>query len=218
METLSKSELQELEKQLSCPSGDMGLEVGRRMHDSNINMTLNTLAEMQLDAGMKILELGHGNAQHAYTVLKEASNLHYCGLEISLTMHNQAIKINKELIEKEKTSFHLYQGDKIPFKTNSFDRVFTVNTIYFWRNPTVLLQEIERVLKPGGQCLITYAQKEFMKKLPFVGHQFWLYDNEEVSKLVEGTNLKLLTFIDNAETMKEGPTRREYTIAKTLKA
>ncbi|UII21713.1 class I SAM-dependent methyltransferase [Fulvivirga ligni] len=217
METLSKSELQELEKQLSCPSGDMGLEVGRRMHDSNINMTLNTLSEMQLAAGMKILEIGHGNSQHAHMALKEASNLHYCGLEISVTMHNEAIKINKELIGKGKASFHLYQGDKIPFKTNSFDRVFTVNTIYFWRNPTALLQEIERVLKPGGQCLITYAQKDFMKKLPFVGHQFWLYDNEEVRKLVEGTDMNISKIINITEDTPAGGNRR-YSIAKLIKS
>lgn len=41
-----------------------------------------------------------------------------------------------------------------PYPDERFNKVFTVNTIYFWNNPIEDLKEIRRVLKTDGQILL----------------------------------------------------------------
>ena len=36
-------DMRELEKQLSCPTGESGLELVEMMHESNLGMTVNTI-------------------------------------------------------------------------------------------------------------------------------------------------------------------------------
>src|SRR5690606_16036994 len=159
VEELTKEELSALEKQLSCPNGDKGVEVGKMMSASNIGMTLNTITCLNLQDNQDVLELGHGNCGHLETLLNSAQNIRYYGLEISKTMYAEAQQVNEKFISNRQANFTLYDGTIIPFQDNYFNCVMSVNTIYFWSNPDALLREIERVLKIGGCCVLTFAEK-----------------------------------------------------------
>ncbi|MTI26119.1 class I SAM-dependent methyltransferase [Fulvivirga kasyanovii] len=199
---MTEIELRELEKQLGCPSGEMGIELGGNMHETNIGMTLNTIEFLDLQGGSSVLELGHGNCGHLENLLEAASNLSYHGLEISNLMHEEAQRLNQKAIAGHKVDFKLYDGENIPFPENHFDRIMTVNTIYFWQNPKRLINEIGRRLKPDGYFVITFAQKDFMKNLPFVGQNFTLYNKEDIEKLVEGSDMKIIGYCDRTEEVK----------------
>ncbi|BDS09324.1 class I SAM-dependent methyltransferase [Aureispira anguillae] len=217
---LSEKELEELANQLSCPSGGHGRDVAKLMNETNINMTLSTVNDMGLSDGQSILELGHGNAEHLSNVLKQAKNLTYCGLDISPLMKEEAERINSRFISGKVASFHLYDGTNIPFGAASFDRIFTVNTIYFWEQPLALLNELYRVLKPNGQCHITFAQKRFVEQLPFAKYKFELYDNNTVLKLIQQTSFRLIDIIDKTELVKSKTGEfvdREYAIVSLKK-
>ncbi|MEM6965438.1 MAG: class I SAM-dependent methyltransferase, partial [Bacteroidota bacterium] len=172
---MTEEELQNIAKQLSCPQGEEGIQVGVQMNDSNFEMTLQTLNRTQFESGDKVLELGHGNGGHLPTLLSRADNLTYDGLEISTVMQAQAQLLNANLVHDEVTKFHLYDGMFIPFPENTFQKIFTVNTIYFWKKPKVLLVEIFRVLQKEGHFSLAFATKEFMKDLPFVQYGFRLW-------------------------------------------
>ncbi|NME72606.1 class I SAM-dependent methyltransferase [Flammeovirga aprica] len=187
MQNLTEEELQELEKQLSCPDGDNGINVGNLMNESNINMTLSGIDAMPLQKQDKVLELGHGNCGHLYQILDKAEEVDYTGLEISETMW----KYCKENYTDTTATFLLYEGQKIPFDENTFDFVLSVNNVYFWSKPLLFIKEIEKVLKIGGSCVISFAQKNFMEKLPFVRDKFKLYDDQAIRDLVADTNLQI---------------------------
>ena len=42
----------------------------------------------------------------------------------------------------------------LPLPDDSFDRIITVESFYFWPEPVHDLSEVRRVLKPGGQFLL----------------------------------------------------------------
>ncbi|TDQ27570.1 class I SAM-dependent methyltransferase [Tenacibaculum caenipelagi] len=210
---LTQEEIKELENQLSCPDGKLGVEVGKNMNETNIGMTLSTIDFLELEDANSVLELGHGNCGHLQHLLTIANNIDYFGLEVSKTMYEEAQKNNTT----KQAKFSLYDGETIPFKDNSFNRVMSVNTIYFWSNPQKLITEIERVLKPNGICILTYANKEFMKNLPFVGDKFQLFGTKEMEALISTSNLKVDEFIHKTEqvTSKAGDSvERTYTLAK----
>ncbi|MEO1022752.1 MAG: class I SAM-dependent methyltransferase [Bacteroidota bacterium] len=213
---LTEDELQELEKQLSCPDGTFGIEVADAMNETNIGMTENTIHFLGLKNQHHVLELGHGNCGHLTRLLSIANEIRYYGLEVSETMWNVASHSHSHL----NAVFKLYDGASIPYPDNFFDRVMGVNTIYFWLKPEELLNEIHRVLKPGGICVISYAEKAFMEELPFVQERFKLYDEHVITQLISATPLKLveLKSIDEEIQTKTGePMKRHYSMARVKK-
>lgn len=192
---LTAVELQQLEQQYACPQGAAGIEVAELMHQSNQNMTLNTVAELNLQDNQQILELGHGNAKHLPVVLDRAKNLHYTGLEISKTMCSQAMDYSQAQIQAKKATFCLYDGLSIPFADNQFHAAMSINTLYFWQQPKQLINEIARVLKPNGVAVLTFASQAFLQQMPFVGDRFKFYDETTARALAECSPLQVAGFI-----------------------
>ncbi|MCW5912511.1 MAG: class I SAM-dependent methyltransferase [Cyclobacteriaceae bacterium] len=198
----TEQDLEELASQLRQPTGKKGVEIADMMNETNIRMTYHSISQLNVADGNVILELGHGNGGHLSFLLDKAKNLVYHGLEISGLMHQEAQSINNTFVTTRQAYFHLYDGVAIPFSENTFDRIFTVNTIYFWSNPEVLLSELYRVLKPTGIAAITFAQKSFMEQLPFTQFGFELYDNEKLTRLVSTTAFKILDTDTQTEYIK----------------
>jgi len=182
------------------------------MNETNISMTKESIKALHLTDNESVLEIGHGNAGHLSYLLDFADNIQYTGLEISETMKSEAENINSKYLSQ--ANFQLYDGNKIPFENENFDKVMTVNTIYFWENPVEFFNEIYRVLKKDGSFVLTFAKKDFMKNLPFTA-DFKLYNYEDVEELVAQTNFKRMIRSDKEEwiTSKTGTfVKREYKV------
>lgn len=213
---LSKAELLQLESQLSCPTGKSGIKIGKEMHKGNISMTLNSISFLDLKDKISLLEIGHGNCGHLEKIVALWEGIYYFGLEISKTMMQEAKQFNNYPFAE----FNIYDGENIPFPDNHFDRIMTVNTIYFWTNASKLINEIERVLKYTGICVLTFADKKFMKNLPFVGNKFCLYDEKDIKTLISSSNLKIIESKNLSEKVisKTGKlVQRSYTMIKLIK-
>lgn len=194
-----KEDLKELAKQLGNPAGEIGIEVANMMNATNIDMTKYSIESLNLDVNDVVLELGHGNCGHLSYLMKQAENLKYFGLEISELMQQEAIKSNQNYIQNNSANFKLYNGTDIPFNDESFDKIFTVNTFYFWKNPDLLLNEIYRVLKPNGILALTFADKSFMEKLPFTSFGFNLYSLKDAEELLQKNRFKIPKSISQTE-------------------
>lgn len=188
---MENDQLAELASQLSHPSGEKGNEIAQMMNETNIGMTKNAINNLELTPGDSVFELGHGNAGHVEFLFAQADHIRYIGLEISALMNEEAQKINRAWVDAEKASFVLYDGSKFPFTDNQFDKCFTVNTLYFWKNPLELLAELSRVLKPDALFSLTFAHRSFMETLPFTPFGFTLYNPDEVMKLVNQSSFIL---------------------------
>jgi SAM-dependent methyltransferase len=217
---MTEEQLKSLASQLGNPTGDMGIEVGNMMQANNHRMTSETIEALALEAADTVLELGHGNGSHVPGILHAASGVHYTGLEISGAMHQQARLLNGNFITADQADFVLYNGQVIPFEAGSFSKIMTVNTIYFWNDPLSLLGELYRVLKPGGVLCVTFAQKDFMKTLPFTRFGFTLYDTPAVRRLALQAGFSKVGVIDqNEEVISKAGDRvsRDFSIARLTK-
>ena len=63
---------------------------------------------------------------------------------------------------------HLTIADvvSLPFEDESFERIYTVNTHYFWSDIDKGLQEITRVMKPDALFLIVGTTKNIWIDCP----------------------------------------------------
>ena len=216
----TQQELEQLAAQLRQPTGAAGIDVANMMNENNIGMTHHSINRLGLRGGHRVLELGHGNGGHIGYLLNQADQLQYTGLEMSELMREEARKINQQWVENRQAAFFLYDGNKTSFSDNNFDKVYTVNTIYFWKQPLELLSEVHRITANGGWFNITFAQKAFMQTLPFVQFGFELYDTKKVEELIAETAWKIANTASETETIttKTGElVDREFTTVTLIK-
>lgn len=218
--TWNDNDLKEMANQLSSPKGEDGKKTGERMAISNQNMIARTIHQLNLIKDDHVLEIGHGNGSHVKDLIAIATRLHYFGIDISETMNTEATRINKDLVKKNIVAFELSNGNDIDFPQASFDKIFTVNTIYFWEKPEAYAKEIYRVLKPGGSFCVTFGDKKFMEKLPFTKWKFQLYDKNTVSALLTNAGFMIAEVNEETETVKSniGETiERDIVIIRAVK-
>jgi ubiquinone/menaquinone biosynthesis C-methylase UbiE len=197
---MDNENLKILAQNLANPQGEKGIEIGEMMNATNIGMTLESIKTLLIEDNEAVLEIGHGNADHVKSIVNKAQNIHYTGIDISETMHYEAKRLNEEF--KNQTEFVLYEGKKLPFEDKTFDKIFTVNTVYFWEEPVDFLNEIHRVLKDNGTFVLTFGQRNFMEKLPFTQFDFTLYNTDEMEQTVSKSHFKRMKISEKEEEVK----------------
>ncbi|WP_315055591.1 class I SAM-dependent methyltransferase [Chryseobacterium indoltheticum] len=211
---MEQKDLKILAQNLANPQGEKGVEIGEMMNATNIGMTLESIKMLLIEDAEHILEIGHGNAGHLKSILNKAKDLTYTGIDISETILKEAQNLNTEF--KDQADFILYEGRKLPFEDEVFDKIFTVNTVYFWENPVEFLNEIYRVLKNTGTFVLTFAQRDFMEKLPFTKFNFKLYNNDEMEELISESRFKRMKISEKEEEIKSKTgdelIKRNYTV------
>ena len=105
------------------------------------------------------------------------------GVDFSNTMVSVAMQKNRSHIEKQKVKIREGNFDEIPYNSNSFDKICSTNTIYFWANPEQTIQKIERLLKPQGKFVVAFEDMVQLKEKPISKDVFKLYSTGEVIAL-----------------------------------
>jgi ubiquinone/menaquinone biosynthesis C-methylase UbiE len=150
------------------------------------NNYLNKLAVQALDIQPNdhILEVGFGGGVALYKILKNIQGGFVAGIDYSPDM----VKRGKRKFQKSIASgkMTLVEGNvaSMPFDDASFDKICTINTIYFWPDPTAGLKEILRVLKQGGQVIVGVGAKNSMEKNPVTRYGFTLYSEQGLRDLL----------------------------------
>lgn len=174
----------EIASQLKKPSGEIARKVGEEMYLKNRAMIDSAVAELAIEKEASILEIGFGNGAHVPELFNLYPAIKYTGIDISESMIRDAKKNCESLVQSGNVRFLHTDGTIVPCGSALFDVVFSVNTIYFWDNPAAYLNEIRRTLKPGGQLVLSFGEKHFMKSMPFTSYGFNLYDGSDVAELV----------------------------------
>ena len=78
-------------------------------------------------------------------------------------------------------------GD-IPFESDTFDMVMCLSTLHLLSDPVKMLDEIQRVLKPGGKFYIRDYRRTWLGLLS--GHIRACYSPQEATVLLKQSNLK----------------------------
>lgn len=190
---MNREQIQEMAEQLRRPSGEKGIEVGKIMAESNLNMIKHGLSMLAPCNNEYILEIGYGNGSHL-PLLFNHSDIRYSGLEISDAMYQEAVNANQDLIQNGKAEFLLYDGTHIPFPDRQFDKILSVNTLYFWPQPADFLRELGRVLAVGGVLAITFIEKCFLETLPFADLGFECYDRARIEAMINPDLFRIIDY------------------------
>lgn len=190
-------------QQLRKPEGEVGKQVGVQMNIGNKLMNEWTIEELKAAPGDNILEIGMGNGTFIESILSVDNSIKYTGCDYSGLMIEEASRINDKFVKNGQAKFFHTDADDLPFGDNIFNKIFAINTIYFWEKPSRELAEIKRVLKPGGRFYVTIRPKSVMQVLPFVQYGFIMYSEEELVKLLEANQFRISSVIVKDEPEQE---------------
>ena len=109
----------------------------RVLSPSSLNRSATSKIALELSEiqpADKILEVGfaHGKAIRNGSLLLE--NGLFAGIDISETMLTTAENRNRRLIEEGIVELKTANVENIPYSDDFFDKVFSVHTIYFWKD------------------------------------------------------------------------------------
>ncbi len=118
-------------------------------------MRIVTLLRDYKPKNAKVLDLGCGIGLTMSILAQEYKNC--IGCDIS----KHSITATRSLLAKSglRRKVCLYDGQRLPFRTGTFDVVTSLEVIEHADNPKVMLSEIARVLKKDGILVITTANK-----------------------------------------------------------
>lgn len=182
-------------RQLRRPSGLVGrFLVGKSLNKSNGGLEDMGLELMNVEPGHSVLEIGFGNGRLISKMAELMNEGSVMGIDISGVMIRQASRKNKEHIRSGKVKLLLASVENIPANDDSFDRIFTANTIYFWPDPEANILEIKRVLKPGGKFYCALRLRDDMMRMPIVRNNreifINLFSRQEIIHLLENSGFK----------------------------
>jgi ubiquinone/menaquinone biosynthesis C-methylase UbiE len=196
---MDEQSLQQLAAQLRKPTGDEGIKTGDWMNRGNETINLDTLKTLQAKEGDTILEIGMGNGFFVKEIVQKNNSVKYTGCDFSEIMIAQAEKINSKFINSGQVKFVLSNVASLPFANASFNKIFTINTIYFWEDAAIVLAEIKRVLQPKGKFIVALRPKWQMVHYPFTKYGFTLFSKEEVTALLTQNGFSIINIIENKE-------------------
>lgn len=181
-----------LAKQLEMPTGIFGrLITGSLLNKANENIIECTIRLLQLKPNEKVLDIGFGGGISIKKMLNVKNIRIISGVEISAPMINRAKKKFKKEIKKGLVELKKASVENLPYESGFFDKVCTVNTLYFWKDPIQCLKEIKRVMRSGGRLVLSIRSKEKLEQLFFVKDNFTLYDPEDAQIVVEQAGFKI---------------------------
>lgn len=179
--------------QCGNPRGPVGRIITWAMNRVNQAMYHGIIENMKPSQDMKILDIGFGNGYLEKLIYREAKCSIY-GIDISEDMVRSAIKNNEKGVANG--DIHLSVGDccRLAFEDDSFDRITTMNTIYFWNDTMQGLQEIYRVLKDGGMFYNAVLTKESLDKMFYTKNGFKKFTKEEYIEMGQKAGFKKISF------------------------
>lgn len=153
--------------QLRRPSGPLAHVTGAMMRWVNRGPYRLALADLDVQPKDNVLELGFGPGEG----IQALATLAHCGVvsgfDHSEAMVAQATTRNAEAVARGQVRLRVADFTALPLSDASVDRVLAVNVAYFWDDGAVMLQEIGRVLRPGGRMAVYVTDASAMRRWRF---------------------------------------------------
>jgi ubiquinone/menaquinone biosynthesis C-methylase UbiE len=147
--------------------------------------------------GKRVLEIGCGMGLHASLFAKAGAKI------TTMDLTTRASRVANRRFRQNDLSASVVQadGEKLPFRTASFDQVWSWGVIHHSSNTPQIVEEIFRILKPGGLLQIMVYHRSSVR--------YWIIGGIQHG-IVKGKLLKMNLEQVN-QTFTDGAIARHYT-------
>jgi SAM-dependent methyltransferase len=142
------------------PTGRLGRFLIGAMNISHYLLTNWGLSHLTIRKQDTILDIGCGGGGTVYKLAKMVTNGKIYGVDFSDESVMVSRMTNKQFVQIGRVEIQQSSVSCLPFSDNMFDLVTAVNTHNYWPDLVTDVQEILRVLKPGGKLIIIGSMYE----------------------------------------------------------
>ena len=179
------------------PNGIGGEISTKIMNIMNQKQYKTVLENINLESNDNVLDIGFGNGYLLDKLYKQHIPIRLYGIDISEDMLKKVSEKNRKIIENGDLKLFLENINKTSFNQNYFDKIYTINTIYFWEDLIKCFSEIKRILKPNGIFINVIYSKYFLEKMTiFTKYGYNKYAIEDIVKITEDNGMKTIGTIE----------------------
>jgi arsenite methyltransferase len=175
-------------RQLGRPSG----VTARLLNLANARGNAAAVDLLELSEEHRALDVGFGGGVALRKMTARAHSV--AGIDRSEAAVRAARRSFRRQIEEGRLELREGSVEAMPFDDESFDRILTVHTIYFWPDPERGLREILRVLKSGGRLVLATDTNGPPKAI--AKHGFRSYSQDQQSELLRTSGFSDVAFED----------------------
>ncbi|MEY8845850.1 class I SAM-dependent methyltransferase [Bacillus safensis] len=169
-------------KQMREPKGLFSKWVARYMEKNHHNINEWTLQLLNIQENDRILEIGTGRGITLSKVAEKLDRGKVYGVDASRHMIKYAKRKHKKLAEQDKAVITLGKAEQLPFEDRSFNKLFTVQTIYYLKDIEQVMKEVYRVLQVDGEVFLSFQKQELIQEQKR-STSFSSYSEQEISHL-----------------------------------
>ena len=136
------------------PEGAAGHAMLTRMNESHAKLTAWGLGLLSFAPDDTVLDIGCGGGNTLARMAERVTVGHLVGIDYSETSVEASRAFNSALAASGRMEVLLSSVEALPFSDAHFDKAVTVESFYFWPNPSESLKEVARVVKQGGTFLL----------------------------------------------------------------
>ena len=168
------------------PQGFLGRIAGLLMVMSNRRVNRFVVEMLNVQPRDHVLEIGFGPGACIAMLAERATDGKIAGVDPSSTMIAQAGARNRGAVRSGRVELKAGSVSAIPYPDGSFDRVCSVNNIYFWPARGHDLREIRRVMKDGGTLALAFR----IEPNPSSPSRLPSFDPEEAKRLLAAAGFR----------------------------
>ena len=139
---------------------------------------------LSLQATDHVLEIGFGTGKLITAMAKLVKRGLIEGIDLSNTMVALAEKKNRKYIAEGKVIIRQGDFEVADYSDNSFDKICSANTIYFWPHPDNYIKKILRILNSGGKLILAFEDKAQMERRSLSANVFRIYSRDKIEDLL----------------------------------
>jgi SAM-dependent methyltransferase len=185
--------LRALNRQASSPSGLFGHLLGLIWRREHARLNAEVLSQLDVQAGHDVLEVGCGPGEAMHEARRHAVDGRIVGVDISELMVGLARARNREAVARGQLEVHLGDIASLPLGEATFERIFSVHSIYFWRDVDGVLAKLAAALKPGGKLLLAFRPEGDDVPARFREPTYRFPHENRVIEVMQGLGLSVLS-------------------------
>lgn len=153
------------------------------------------LQATNVTAGERVLDVACGTGELERRALETSPETQWVGIDIADAMIAQA---RRKFDDTQPVQFDQEDAHDLPYENNSFDVVVSASSFHYFTSPTIVLDEIARVLRPSGRLVVLDWCRDFTTCQILDVMLRWMdpayrtcYTLREMREYLEGADLKV---------------------------